>query len=69
MSLPEMRARADVRERREFARVYSFFALDDTGFGPRQPCQALMGRFRRPKSMLTEDKADRVHNSDAQFQP
>jgi hypothetical protein len=53
----------------EFTSVYSFFALDDTGFGPRQPCQALMGRVRRPKSVLTEDKANRVYNSGAQFQP
>jgi hypothetical protein len=44
----------------EFTSVYSFFALDDTGFGPRQPYQASVGRVRRPKSMLTEDKANRV---------
>jgi hypothetical protein len=25
----------------EFTSVYSFFALDDTGFGQRQPCQAV----------------------------
>jgi hypothetical protein len=51
----------------EFTSVYSFFALDDTGFGPRQPYQ--VGRVRPTKSMLTEDKANRVHNSGAQFQP
>jgi hypothetical protein len=31
------------------------------GFGPRQPYQ--VGRVRPTKSMLTEDKANRVHNS------
>ena len=70
MSLSEMRTGADVCERLASSPVSThYFALDDTGFGPRQPCQALMGRVRRAKSMLTEDKANRVYNSGAQFQP